>query len=335
MDSLGLSSTLLRFFSVLITILIFYIIVKYQHLKRTMKTKLVSLPPGPKPWPIVGNLPEMLKHKPTFRWIHQMMETMNVEIMCIRLGNVHVIPITSPEIAREFLKKQDSIFSSRPFCMSADLTSGGYLTTVFTPLGEQWKKMRRVLASDVLSPARHRWLHDKRVEEADHLVRYVYNQCKNSMIGGGASGGMVNIRVAAQHYCGNVIKKLIFNKRFFGEGREDGGPGVEEEEHMSALFTILEYIYSFCVSDYIPFLRGLLDLDGHEKVMRKAVGTVAKYQDPEIDERIKQWMDGNIATKKEQEDLLDVLIMLKDANGGPLLSTEEIKAQIVVSISLT
>ncbi|CAL5427001.1 unnamed protein product [Camellia sinensis] len=329
MDSLGLSSTLLRFFSVLITILIFYIIVKYQHLKRTMKTKLVSLPPGPKPWPIVGNLPEMLKHKPTFRWIHQMMETMNVEIMCIRLGNVHVIPITSPEIAREFLKKQDSIFSSRPFCMSADLTSRGYLTTALTPLGEQWKKMRRVLASEVLSPARHRWLHDKRVEEADHLVRYVYNQCKNSMIGGGASGGMVNIRVAAQHYCGNVIKKLIFNKRFFGEGREDGGPGVEEEEHMSALFTILEYIYSFCVSDYIPFLRGLLDLDGHEKVMRKAVGTVAKYQDPEIDERIKQWMDGNIATKKEQEDLLDVLIMLKDANGGPLLSTEEIKAQIV------
>ncbi|KAI7983994.1 Isoleucine N-monooxygenase 2 [Camellia lanceoleosa] len=329
MDSLGLSSTLLRFFSVLITILIFSIIVKYQQLKRTRKTKVVSLPPGPKPWPIVGNLPEMLKHKPTFRWIHQMMETMNVEIMCIRLGNVHVIPITSPEIAREFLKKQDSIFSSRPFCMSADLTSRGYLTTALTPLGEQWKKMRRVLASDVLSPARHRWLHDKRVEEADHLVRYVYNQCKNSMIGGGASGGMVNIRVAAQHYCGNVIKKLIFNKRFFGEGREDGGPGVEEEEHMSALFTILGYIYSFCVSDYIPFLRGLVDLDGHEKVMRKAVGTVAKYQDPEIDERIKQWMDGNIATKNEQEDLLDVLIMLKDANGSPLLSAEEIKAQIV------
>ncbi|GMP89970.1 hypothetical protein CsSME_00041312 [Camellia sinensis var. sinensis] len=194
--------------------------------------------------------------------------------------------------------------------------------------------MRRVLASEVLSPARHRWVHDKQVEEADHLVRYVYNQCKNSMIGGGASCGMVNIRVAAQHYCGNVIKKLIINKRFLGEGREDGGPGVEEEEHMSALFTILEYIYSFCVSDYIPFLRGLVDLYGHEKVMRKAVGTVAKYQDPEIDERIKQWMDGTIATKKEQEDLLDVLIMLKDANGSPSLSTEEIKAQIVVSLRL-
>jgi len=50
-------------------------------------------PPGPKPWPIVGNIPEMLANQPATRWIHKMMEEMNTEIACIRLGNVHVIPV--------------------------------------------------------------------------------------------------------------------------------------------------------------------------------------------------------------------------------------------------
>ncbi|GMP89975.1 hypothetical protein CsSME_00041317 [Camellia sinensis var. sinensis] len=255
--------------------------------------------------------------------------------MCIRLGNVHVISVTSPEISREFLRRQDAVFASRPVCLPADIASGGYLSAALSPMGDQWKKMRKVLTSEVLSTSRHHWLHDKRVEEADHLIRFVYNQCMNS-----ATSGLVNVRVAAQHFCGNVIRKMIFNKRFFERGIEDGGPGVEEEEHVNALFTILfqgrlqglvatvlSYCYSFCVSDYIPCIRAILDLDGHEKIVRKATTSVKKYQDPLIDKRIKKWNDG---TKTEKEDILDILIMLKQTDGTPLLSREEVKAQIVV-----
>ncbi|KAL7201325.1 hypothetical protein ACSBR1_033092 [Camellia fascicularis] len=77
---------------------------------------------------------------------------------------------------------------------------------------------------------------------------------------------------------------------------------------------------------FFLFSRSVLDLDGHEKIMRKATTSVKKYQDPLIDERIKQWNDG---TKTEKEDILDIVIMLKQTDGTPLLSREEIKAQIV------
>ncbi|KAA8543655.1 hypothetical protein F0562_021599 [Nyssa sinensis] len=304
---------------VLLLATIFFFNAKHQP-RINKKIKQLSLPPGPKAWPIVGNLPELLKNKPTFRWIHKFMEEMNVEIACLRFGNFHVIPVTCPEIGLEFLRKQDSLFASRPLNMGADVISGQYLTTALVPLGDQWKKMKKILVSELLSPERHRWLHGKRAEEADNLVLYVYNQCKNSV-----AGGIVNVRTAAHHYSGNVIRKMIFNKRFFGEGMADGGPGVEEEEQVEALFTLLAYLNSFSVSDYIPWLRRL-DLDGHEKIMTEAVASVRKYNDPEIDERIQQWGNG---AKKEQEDLLDVLITLKDKSGNPLLSTEEIKAQIV------
>jgi cytochrome P450 len=294
-------------------------VIKTIRYKKLNKPKL---PPGPKPWPIVGNLPEMLANKPTTRWIHKMMEELNTKIACIRLGNVHVIPVTCPTIAYEFFRKHDADFASRPLSMASDIISNGYLSSVLVPYGEQWKKMKKIIVNDLLSPFRHQCLQDKRNEEADNLMFYVYNKCNN--------GGLVNIRIATQHYCGNVFRKLFFNTRYFGKGMKDGGPGIEEIEHVDAAFILLNYAFAFSPSDYIPWLR-LLDLDGHKGKVKNAMRIMNKYHDPIIDERIKQWNDGS---KKVEEDLLDVLISLKDVNNIPLLSTKEIKAQIIVSLHL-
>ncbi|MED6127466.1 hypothetical protein PIB30_088374 [Stylosanthes scabra] len=278
-----------------------------KHLIPSKSRRTRSLPPGPKPWPIIGNLPEMIAHRPTSRWIHNIMNDLNTEIACIRLGNIHVIPITSPKIAREILIKKDSIFASRPLNWSSEHVSSGYLSTVFAPYGAQWKKMKKVMANELVSPRRLQWLQDKRMEEADNIVSYVYKQCdKNN------GGGLVDIR-------------LVFNARHFGKGKEDGGPGFEEVEHIDAIFTVLRYLFAFSISDYVPCLREL-DLDGHKKELKKATKLLMKYHDPLIKDRIQQWKNGK---RTHEEDLLDVLISLKDANDNPLLTLDEIKCQIV------
>jgi len=294
-----------------------------HHLLEKRKKQELPLPPGPKPWPIIGNLPEMLANRPTFRWIHNLMKEMNTQIACIQLGNIHVIPITCPTIAREFLRKQDATFASRPTTMTASLISRGYLTTALVPFGEQWKKMKRIVSHDLLSTTIHHQLQHKRLQEANSLVFYIYNKCKNNVIHDLA---LVNVRHVAQHYCCNVIKNLSFSITHFGEGEKDGGPGLEEEEHLDSLFTLLKYVYDFSVSDYVPCLRGL-DLDGHERKVKKAIQTVNKYHDPIIHQRIKEWNDGS---KIHKEDFLDILISLKDANKNLILTAEEIKAQIIV-----
>ncbi|XP_030463242.2 tyrosine N-monooxygenase-like isoform X1 [Syzygium oleosum] len=300
-------------------------IVKRQFCRKINRNKRnpFPLPPGPAPWPVVGCALGMLRNKPVFRWIHRLMKEMNTEIACIRLGSTHVIPITSPTIAQEFLRKQDSSFASRPVTMASGTISGGYLTAALSPYGEQWKKMRRVLVSEVVCPPRHKWLHDKRAEEADNLVKYVFNQCKTS-------GHQVNLRTTTRHYCGNVIRRLMFNKRYFGKGRQDGGPTIDEEQHVDAIFNALFYLYAFCVSDYFPFLVGL-DLDGHEKEVKESARTLRRLHEPIISERIKQWRDdlSSESNEKEPQDLLDVLIMLKDSQGKPLLTPQEVRALIM------
>ncbi|MCL7049593.1 hypothetical protein MKW94_030904 [Papaver nudicaule] len=284
------------------------------------------LPPGPAPWPIVGCVPKLLRSKPAMRWILSLMAEMNTEIACIRLGKVHVIPVTSPELAREFFRKNDERFAQRPKSMGTEYMSHGYLTTVFTPLGDQWKKMKRIMTSELISPARLHWLLVKRTEEAKNLVYFVYNQCTKKSASG---GGVVDLRMAIRQYAGNVVRKMVFNRRYFGQGREDGGPGLEEVEQVDAIFTGLSLCYAFCISDYLPYLRWF-DFQGHEKMMKKTMKIFNKYHDPIIDQRIRQRRNTNdklITEKKEPEDLLDVLISLK-ADGKPLLSTEEIRAQI-------
>ncbi|CAK9327863.1 unnamed protein product [Citrullus colocynthis] len=77
---------------------------KYYHKRKPLVRRL---PPGPKPWPLLGCLPAMLlrtKNSPTHQWIYGIMRKFNTEIAYIRLeSNTHIIPVASPELALEFL----------------------------------------------------------------------------------------------------------------------------------------------------------------------------------------------------------------------------------------
>ncbi|KAG5608093.1 hypothetical protein H5410_019374 [Solanum commersonii] len=305
------NTTFFIIISILLTIFISIILNKKWNIGSVRNNK--PLPPGPKSWPIIGCFPQIIRKNKNalINRIHKIMEEMDTEIACIRLGNFHVISVTSPELACEFLKIQDSIFSSRPICMSASLVSNGYLTPIFVPSGDQWMKMKKILTSHVLSPTSFQWLRCKRDEEADHLHRFVYNQYSNQLV--------INLRKVTRYHCGNVIRNMIFSKRsLFGIIEQD-------EEQIDAVFTLLEYVYSFGISDYLPWLS-VFDLDGHKAIIKKAYATATKHIDIEVDNRIQIWKDGN---KSLEEDILDVLIMLKDTNGNPLMNVKEIKAQVL------
>ncbi|CAN0902553.1 Valine N-monooxygenase 1, partial [Linum grandiflorum] len=311
-------------FIVLLLVLVFSTIISIIVVvtKRSSKPTAKLPPSPPSSWPVIGNIREiMFRKKPaTFRWIHRVMKEMNTEICLIRVGGTNIVPVLDPAIAREMLKKQDAIFSGRPaFTVGSHVISGGlYRASVVAPFcDDNWRKLRKVFTSEILSPARHRWLKEKRDEEADNLVFYIHNHS--------GAHKTVNLRVATRHYCGNVIRKMMFSQRFFGEPTVDGGPGPKEIEHVEAVLGALKYVYSYSVSNIFPFLRWL-DLDGQGKLIKKANKTITDYQNPIIDERIRQWRSGE---RKEMEDLTDVFITLEDVDGNPSFSRDEITYEAV------
>nr|XP_043615737.1 tryptophan N-monooxygenase CYP79A68-like [Erigeron canadensis] len=277
------------------------------------------LPPGPKPLPYIGSLITMVRNRPTFRWIHRMMDEMNTKIICIRVGNVHVIAVSGAKIACEFMKDKDEIFASRPDTMSSNLTSEGYLDTALVPMSDYWKQMRKILATEILSPSRFKWLKNKRDDEADYLIRYIYKQCETNVA---ITKGVMDVRSIARQYTSNVTKPMVFGSRYFGKGDADGGPGDEDIAYSDSLVVIPFYVFSFCVTDYFPWLRWRTDFDGHERILRNALGVARKYQDALIDERIQEWKYG---ARTEENDLLDVYINLRI----PQLTSDQIKAQMI------
>lgn len=283
------------------------------------------LPPGPSPWPVIGCLPQMLKAQNKYKWIFSLMKDFKTDILCIRIGKIHVISVTSPKIARVFLKEQDALFASRPPSMAAALVSHNYKGIVLSPNGKQWMKIRKILTSELFSPTMHKWFHDKRVEEIDNIVSYVYN----------LPNGIVDFRTTTLYYSTNMIRRLIFNRRYFDEARsnddDDKSPSEMEIGHAESVLETLRHIFSFALSDYFPNLIGF-DFDGKESKAIEANKALEKYQNPIIEERIRKWRYECVSSNDDpKEDMLDIMINLKDSDGKPLLSEDEIKGCVNVS----
>ncbi|KAF8088388.1 hypothetical protein N665_0544s0033 [Sinapis alba] len=275
-----------------------------------------QLPPGPAGWPIIGNLFQMIKNRPAHQWIHRVMEEMQTDIACFRLGGVHVIAITSSEIAREVLKEKDQVIADRAETYTGKVISHGYNNVTFSAYGEEWKLGKKVLVSKLMSPAFLNKTMGQRTTEADNIVAYVHSICRP---------GSVNVRDVALTYSHAVMMRMMFGQRHFDKSAEDGGLGPKEREHMDAIFRALDCLFAFNVADFLPFLRGW-NIEGEEKESREVVAIINRCNDPIIRERIHLWRkkDG----KEMEEDWLDMLITAKDDQGMYLFTPEKIRAQI-------
>ncbi|XP_055834323.1 flavonoid 3'-monooxygenase-like isoform X2 [Solanum dulcamara] len=76
----------------------------FNHPKR-------KLPPGPRPWPIIGNLNLLGSHP--HESLHHLSQKYG-DLMLLKFGSKPVLIASSPEMAKEILKTHDAIFASRP-----------------------------------------------------------------------------------------------------------------------------------------------------------------------------------------------------------------------------
>uniref|UniRef100_A0A0D3CSM2 Uncharacterized protein n=1 Tax=Brassica oleracea var. oleracea TaxID=109376 RepID=A0A0D3CSM2_BRAOL len=134
-----------------------------------------QLPPEPRGWPFIGNLFHMLMNRPAHVWIHRSMEDMQTKIGCFRFARVHVITVTSSEIAREVLREKDEALADRSESYSRNLISHGYKEVIFSSYGESWKLMKKMMITKLMSPTMLSKTLDDRTLEADNIVTYVFN----------------------------------------------------------------------------------------------------------------------------------------------------------------
>ncbi|GJN33877.1 hypothetical protein PR202_gb22505 [Eleusine coracana subsp. coracana] len=110
-----------------------------------------NLPPGPKPWPIIGNLDLMgaLPH----RSIHALSKKYG-PLMQLQFGSFPVVVGSSVEMAKFFLKTHDVVFTDRPKTAAGKYTTYNYRDITWSPYGAYWRQARKMCLTELFSAKR-------------------------------------------------------------------------------------------------------------------------------------------------------------------------------------
>ncbi|KAL1725530.1 cytochrome P450 [Schizophyllum commune] len=110
---------------------------------RRRRRHRAPLPPGPKGWPIIGNL---LDIPPTYEWEKYMQwaRELQTDILHIDAAGTSIIILDSYEACCDLLAQRAQYYSDRPaFPMTIDLM-GMDFNFAFIPYGEGWRARRRI-----------------------------------------------------------------------------------------------------------------------------------------------------------------------------------------------
>nr|ABA64468.1 flavonoid 3'-hydroxylase [Gerbera hybrid cultivar] len=266
------------------------------------------LPPGPTPWPVVGNLP----HLGTIP--HHSLAAMAKKygpLMHLRLGFVDVVVAASASVAAQFLKTHDANFADRPPNSGAKHIAYNYQDLVFAPYGPRWRMLRKICSVHLFSTKALDDFRHVRQEEVAILAR--------ALVGAGKSpvklGQLLNVCTT------NALARVMLGRRVFDSG------DAQADEFKDMVVELMVLAGEFNIGDFIPVLDWL-DLQGVTKKMKKLHAKFDSFLNTILEEHKTGAGDG-VASGKV--DLLSTLISLKDdADGeGGKLSDIEIKALLL------
>nr|ATG29990.1 CYP736E21 [Taxus chinensis] len=268
-------------------LLLMFLLVSWLLLGKSRKTG--KHPPGPLPFPIIGNL-HLISHLP-----HRSLCSLSHKygpIMTLYLGSLPTIVISSPEMAKQVLKIQDHLFASRP-PLGDDNHFLSPQKVAFAPHGPYWKFMRKIIIQELLSPKRLKSFESLRAQEVFAMIRSILHKAN--------SDRAVDVTAEVGFLTNNIICIMSFGKKC--DEAELGGRVFKE-----VLEEVLFLAAGFNYGDYIPLL-GWIDLQGIRRKQAQLTNIFHTFMEQIIDQHIERRKNGN---NLEYEDFVDVLLSLSE-----------------------
>ncbi|OAE29142.1 hypothetical protein AXG93_1390s1250 [Marchantia polymorpha subsp. ruderalis] len=257
--------------------------------------KKLRLPPGPRGWPVLGNLP-ILGTMP-----HLSITELSKKygpLMSIRLGSASAVVISSPEMAKVFFRTQDHIFANRPFTINGQVFMYNFQDVSFSPYNEHWRFLRKVIDMEIFSNKRLRHLKDFRGEEILASIERMLEE--------GRGGNPVDMKKSMAQLSVEHICRICFNNNYSQWKSKSCHSNGVPKTLASMLDEWIAISGAFFVGEYIPYLRKL-DLGGFEAQLLRLRSDFEQFLNPIIEEHRKN--EG-----RSDKDFLDVLLSLQREN---------------------
>ncbi|KAH6802333.1 hypothetical protein C2S51_033779 [Perilla frutescens var. frutescens] len=263
-----------------------------------------QLPPGPKPWPIIGNM-NLLGSLP-----HQSFHSLSQkygEIMLLHFGKFPVVVASSPEMAKQFLKVHDKNFATRPALAAGKHIGYNYSDMAWAPYGPYWKQARKIYLSEMFTAKRLEFFEPIRVEERRNFL--------SRLLSLSLSGKPVLLRAHLSRYTLSTISRMALSNKYFSKNDQ-----LEELQRMIDEWFFLTGVIN--IGDWIPRLD-FLDLQGYVKRMKILHNKFDRFNDYVIDDHRERMSEKDFKPK----DAADMLLQLaEDSNLEVKLTRDSVKA---------
>ncbi|KAK3157316.1 hypothetical protein QOZ80_2AG0119230 [Eleusine coracana subsp. coracana] len=258
-----------------------------------------NLPPGPRPWPVIGNLNHIgtLPHLS----LHILAKRYG-PFMSLRLGSVPVIVGSSVDAARFFLKTHDTAFLDRARTAVGRYTLYNCSNMSWSPYGPYWRQARKLWQAELFSAKCLMSQEHVRVEEVRAMLRDLWVASSSA-----GSRNAVTLRDHLLMVSLNVVSRLVQGKKYISEERPDTGTTPKEFRWMiDELFVLMGVLN---IGDMIPWLN-CLDLQGYIRRMKR----VSKMFDGFLEHVLDEHNERRQREGKEFVvlDMVDQLLQLAD-----------------------
>ncbi|KAK4489107.1 hypothetical protein RD792_004901 [Penstemon davidsonii] len=162
-----------------------------------------KLAPGPYPFPIIGNIFQLGRQP--HRSLAKLSETYG-PLMSLQLGSIYTVVVSSPEITKEVLQKHDHVLSGRTIGAAAQVHNHHNISMAYLPVGNQWRKIRKICKDQLFSNPRLDAGQSLRQEKLKQLCDYVRECC--------VKGQAVDIGEAAFITSLNLMSSTLYSQDF-------------------------------------------------------------------------------------------------------------------------
>ncbi|XP_053444125.1 cytochrome P450 1B1 [Nycticebus coucang] len=184
-----------------------------QWLLRQRRQQLGSAPPGPFPWPVIGNVLTVGRaaHLSFTRLARRY-----GDVFQIRLGSCPIVVLNGERAIHEALVQQGAVFADRPPFASFRVVSGGR-SIAFGRYSEHWKTQRRA-AHGTMRAFSTRQPHSRSVLEG-HVLGEA-RELVALLVRGSAGGAFLDPRPLTLVAVANVMSAVCFGCRYSHDDAE-------------------------------------------------------------------------------------------------------------------